>query len=102
MKKLCILTFLMVLACLFSGCTTVKQQEPRQKLVQSFDCSKDYQEDVYFSHGDAKVVSSPIGSYREAEAVPLSRFGYRFTIEHIGKPHLAVVRYLMTSADLCV
>ena len=93
MKKLCILTYLMVIACLFSGCTTGKQQEPRQRLVQSFDCSKDYQADVYFSHGDVKVLPSPIGSYREAEAVPLSRFGYRFTLEHVGKPHLAVVRY---------
>jgi hypothetical protein len=93
MKKLCILTFLFIIACLFSSCTTGKQKEPKQKLVQSFDCSKDYPADVYFSHGDVKVVSSPIGSYREAEAVPLSRFGYRFTLEHIGKPHLAVVRY---------
>ena len=93
MKKLFSLTFLLVFACLFSSCTTGKQQEPKQKLVQSFDCTRDYPADIYFSHGDVTIVSSPIGSYREAEAVPLSRFGYRFAIEHIGKPHLAVVRY---------
>ena len=26
-------------------------------------------------------------------ASPLSRFGYRFQIEHIGRPHVAVIRY---------
>ena len=93
MKKLFILISLLVLTCLYSGYSIEKKQEPKQKLVQSFDCTKDYSPDVYFSHGDVKVVSSPIGSYREAEAVPLSRFGYRFSLEHIGKPHLAVVRY---------
>ena len=67
MKKPIFLTFLLVLTCLFSSCTSGKQQEPKQKLVHSFDCTKDYPADVYFSHGDVKVVSSPIGSYREAE-----------------------------------
>ena len=93
MRKLIFLQFLLVFACLFTCCTKRHEQEPKQKLVQSFDCTKNYSADVYFSHGDVKVVSSSIGSYREAEAVPLSRFGYRFTLEHIGKPHLAVVRY---------
>jgi len=93
MRKLLSITFLLTIGCLFSSCNKEKQQEPRQKLIQNFDCSKDYPADNYFSHGDVKVVSSPIGSYREAEAVPLSRFGYRFTIENTGKPHLAVVRY---------
>ncbi len=41
-----------------------------------------------------KVVESPLGSYREAQGVPPSaRFGYRFSIENIGKPHVAVIRY---------
>ena len=93
MRKHFIFKYLIIFACLFSGCSKGKQQEPGQKLVQSFDCTRDYPADVYFSHGDVKVVSSSIGSYREAEAVPLSRFGYRFTLEHIGKPHLAIVRY---------
>jgi hypothetical protein len=93
MNKLFLLTFLLILASLFSSCTSGKLKEPKQILVKSFDCTKDYPADIYFSHGNVKVVSSLIGIYREAEAVPLSRFGYRFTLEHLGKPYLAVVRY---------
>jgi hypothetical protein len=93
MRKLFLFTSLSVFACLLSSCITRIQHEPKQKLVQSFDCTRNYPADFYFSNGDVKVVPSPIGSYREAEAVPLSRFGYRFSIEHLGRPHLAVVRY---------
>jgi hypothetical protein len=63
MKKLYILKFLLVIAFLFSNCSNEKQREPKQKLIQSFDCSKDYPADVYFSHGDVEVVSSPIVSF---------------------------------------
>ncbi len=66
---------------------------PSKKLVKNFDCTKDYPADIYFSYGDVNVVESLAGRYREAEAVPLSRFGYRFSVEHVGKPYLAVVRY---------
>lgn len=48
---------------------------------------------MYYSCGNVKVVDGLAGRYREAAAVPLSRFGYRFRIEHIGKPHLVVIRY---------
>ncbi len=63
------------------------------RLIAGFDCTSEYPADRYFSFGDVRVVSSAAGSYREAEAKPLSRFGYRFSVEQIGKPHLAVVRY---------
>ena len=63
------------------------------RIVAAFDCTKEYPADQYFAQGKVRVVASSAGRYREAEAKPLSRFGYRFAIEHIGKPHLAVIRY---------
>lgn len=92
-KRLSSYVFLFLFALSFLACTTTKQDESKQKLIQHFDCTKEYPEDVYFSYGDMSVVSSPAGTYREAEATPLSRFGYRFQVEHIGKPHLAIIRY---------
>ena len=62
-------------------------------LVAEFDCTKEYPEAAYFGHGSIRVVDSSIGPYREAEGKPLSRFGYRFKIDHVGRPHLAVIRY---------
>lgn len=64
------------------------------KLLHRIDCTKEYPPDEYFALGDVKVVSSPLGSYREALGVPpAARFGYRFQIENVGKPHVAVIRY---------
>ena len=68
-------------------------QKTNQKLIAEFDCTKEYTSDHYFSHGKVIVTTSSVGRYREAEAIPLSRFGYRFRAEHIGKPYLAIVRY---------
>ena len=34
-----------------------------------------------------------LARYREADAKPQSRFGYRFAVKNVGRPHLAVVRY---------
>jgi len=62
-------------------------------MIATFDCTKEYPADQYFAKGSVRVVDSTIGQYREAEGKPLSRFGYRFAIEHVGKPHLVVVRY---------
>lgn len=58
-----------------------------------FDCTQDYPSEQYFAHGDVRVVESTAGRYREAEAKPLSRFGYRFRIENVGRPHRIVIRY---------
>lgn len=63
------------------------------RLLHRIDCVREYPGDRYFSHGGVKVVESAAGRYREAEARPLSRFGYRFAIERVGKPHVAVIRY---------
>lgn len=63
------------------------------RLLHKIDCTQELPPDKYFAHGDVKVVESPAGRYREAEGVPLSRFGYRFPIENLDKPHVAVVRY---------
>ncbi len=45
------------------------------------------------SFGETRVVESAVGRYREAAPTPSARFGYRFRIQHVGKPHLAVIRY---------
>lgn len=64
-----------------------------QRLLLSLDCTQEYGADSYFSCGTSRVVEGAAGRYREAEAKPPSRFGYRFRIEHVGRPHLAVIRY---------
>lgn len=63
------------------------------RLLHRIDCTQDFPAERYFAHGNVQVVESPVGRYREAEAVPLSRFGYRFLIENVGRPHVTVIRY---------
>ena len=65
----------------------------KKRLVATIDCTKEYGPEKYFALGSTKVVNTPLGSYREAEAKPEMRFGYRFSIEKVGKPHLVVIRY---------
>ncbi len=65
----------------------------KQRLVCRFDCTQEYPAETYFGAGDVRVVESAAGTYREAEGKPISRFGYRFKIEHLERPHVAVVRY---------
>ena len=65
----------------------------KKRLVVRFDCTQEYPADQYFSSGADTVVSSSVGRYREAGREQFSRFGYRFRIENIGQPHLAVIRY---------
>ncbi len=56
--------------------------------------AQEYPPDQYFGLGDVQVVDSPIGRYREALGdPPRARFGYRFAIANIGRPHVAVIRY---------
>ncbi|MFZ2657850.1 MAG: family 10 glycosylhydrolase [Victivallales bacterium] len=64
-----------------------------EELTATIDCTREYGPDKYFGHGNVQVVNTPIGRYREAEGKPLSRFGYRFEIKNVGKPHLMVIRY---------
>ena len=70
------------------------EEVSKGKLLHRIDCTQDYPPERYFALGEAKVVESPIGSYREAQGDPPSaRFGYRFPIENVGRPHVAVIRY---------
>ncbi len=87
--------FIGILLCglILSGWRANGQQEPHLRLIKRFDCTQIYTADTYFSYGDVHVTSSEAGKYREAEAKPLSRFGYRFSVKSVGKPHLVVVRY---------
>jgi hypothetical protein len=75
------------------GLPGLVDEQRRGRLLASFDCTKDHPPEHYLSSGNSKVVESAAGRYREAEAKPRARFGYRFPLEHIGKPHLLVVRY---------
>ena len=68
-------------------------QARRTALVAAFDCTAEYPPVQYFAQGDERVTECPTGRYREAEATPLSRFGYRFPVRDVGRPHLAVIRY---------
>ncbi|MEI6578237.1 MAG: hypothetical protein WCN92_02090 [Eubacteriales bacterium] len=63
------------------------------KILFSMDCTGDLDADKYFENGETRVVDSAIGRYREACDEPLTRFGYRFPIENIGKPHMVVINY---------
>jgi hypothetical protein len=69
------------------------RKKPEGRLLTHIDCSDEFESAQYFEHGAVKVVPAEIGSYREAEDVPLSRFGYRFNVEHIGKPHTARITF---------
>ena len=69
------------------------EEMSKGRLLHRIDCTQDLPPEKYFSLRDAKVVESPAGRYREADGQPASRFGYRFQIEHIGRPHVAVIRY---------
>lgn len=66
---------------------------PPGRLLASIDCTQEFPPDRFFAHGPTRVVETPAGRYREAEGKHSARFGYRFAIEHIGRPHLAVIRY---------
>lgn len=65
----------------------------KQTKLITIDCTRELPPDQFFSTGDTTVVDGPAGRYREAAGKPLSRFGYRFPVKNIGKPHLAVIRY---------
>jgi hypothetical protein len=70
-----------------------RRKAVKKSLVACFDCLRDYGPDEYFAHGKVRLVRSRAGRYREAEGRPLSRFGYRFAVGSVGRPHLAVIRF---------
>ncbi|MCX5771786.1 MAG: hypothetical protein NTZ09_16160, partial [Candidatus Hydrogenedentes bacterium] len=63
------------------------------RLLHRIDCTQEFGPDRYFANGETKVVESGAGRYREAAAKSFARFGYRFPIEHVGQPHVALIRY---------
>ena len=64
------------------------------KLLHRIDCTAELPPERYFALGEAKVLETAAGRYREAQGnPPLARFGYRFSIEKPGRPHVAVIRY---------
>lgn len=70
------------------------EEMARGRLLLHIDCAEELPPEKYFALGETKVVDSPLGRYREALGnPPTARFGYRFAIEHIGQPHVAVIRF---------
>ena len=63
------------------------------RLVASIDCTREYSPEEYFAYGEVGVVDGPAGRYREAANKQFSRFGYRFRISSVGRPHVMIVRY---------
>ena len=73
---------------------SAKEVAEHGRLLHRIDCTQDYPAEKYFELGGTKVVDSPVGRYREAQGnPPTARFGYRFAIEHVGRPHVAAIRY---------
>lgn len=63
------------------------------KEIAFFDCTKEYDADTFFQNPGVSVKESPLGKYREATDKPHSRFGYKFRIKDISRPHMLVVAY---------
>lgn len=79
-----------------------------KKLIAEVDCTRRPDPGMYFEKGQTAVVRSGAGTYREAAPEPLSRFGYRFRVEHPGRPHLLIVdtpddkrRYMCITDGTC-
>jgi len=71
----------------------VGMDRSEQRLLHRIDCTQDYPPDRFFSCGPTQVLRNAAGAYREAEAKHAARFGYRFSVEQVGRPHALVVRY---------
>ena len=84
-----------IVACLAAAmASSVSADEALPKRpVAAIDCTQDHGPDKYFGLGEVRVVQSKAGAYREAGLSADSRFGYRFQIRNVGKPHLAIIRY---------
>ena len=65
-------------------------KEYKGRLICHFDCAAEYSKEKFFQSKGVTVKNTEIGSYREAPNTPLMRFGYRFNIENLDKPHMAV------------
>ena len=65
----------------------------RGRLLTTIDCTQEAPPERYFAQGETRVVETGAGRYREAGDQHSTRFGYRFAIEHIGRPHVAVIHY---------
>ncbi len=76
-----------------------------KRLIETIDCTTECISDRYFSSHPTSIKESSAGIYREAASEPLARFGYKFTVNDLSKPHLLVIyipddkRRNMTIAD---
>ncbi len=57
------------------------------------DCTAPLTGEDVFEVGDSRIVTTAAGTYRENAAQDNSRFGYRFTLRTIDKPHLIELVY---------
>jgi len=63
-----------------------------KRLIWYKDCTELLTE-ADFEIGESHVVSAEIGSYRETGTEDDNRFGYRFDVERIDRPHLMVLTF---------
>ena len=61
--------------------------------LYSFNCTEKYDESVFFGTEGVHIEDSPLGKYLETSNKPLARFGYRFPLKNINKPHMLIVSY---------
>ena len=79
---------------MIAGMRTASTEEAKiGRAVAEIDCTHEYPTNLYLECGAVRVTNSMAGTYREAGPSPDSRFGYRFAIRHVGKPHVAIIRY---------
>lgn len=64
-----------------------------RRLLHRIDCTQEFPPEIFFSSAPTRVVQSAAGAYREVDEKAMGRFGYRFSVEHLDKPHLLTVRY---------
>ena len=61
--------------------------------IVDIDCASRPDRQNYLDNCDAKIVSTPIGKYRETPQKAFSFFSYRFNIQHLGEPHVIRLTY---------
>jgi len=69
------------------------QPKPNLKLLQTIDCEKASAAARFCSTERTRIKEANCGTYREAGPYPNDRFAYRFAIDTIGLPHLALVSF---------
>ena len=71
----------------------VATPEPKLQLVDEIDCTQDLGPERMATTGKSKVVTSPLGAYREAGPDRNDRMAFRFKVQRPGVWHVIKVTY---------